>query len=69
MTVQSEAFLILLGLDKYLPMHLEHVERGRQIISAKPSLESIVMVDLADASVYVSTHLDSYICPALATHV
>ncbi|KAL5050889.1 hypothetical protein BDW71DRAFT_171825 [Aspergillus fruticulosus] len=51
MIVQSEAFLTLLGLDNYLPMHLEHMERGRQIITAKPSRESIVMVDLPDASI------------------
>ncbi|KAL5000434.1 hypothetical protein BDV10DRAFT_200154 [Aspergillus recurvatus] len=49
MTVQSEAFMSLLGLDQSLSQRFEHIERGRQTFSAQPYGTGVVMIDLLDA--------------------
>lgn len=50
MVMRCQAFINLLGLEQSLPVHLEHVERGRDIITAQSHGEKIVMVNLQEAS-------------------
>jgi hypothetical protein len=44
----------LLGLDTSLPVYLEHTERGRQTVPAQSLQDGILMIDLDEASMYVS---------------
>ncbi|KAL3472379.1 hypothetical protein BJX99DRAFT_235642 [Aspergillus californicus] len=50
MTVQTAAFMDLLGLDRAFPLVLEKMERGRHPVSGRPSGVPIVMVDFQRAS-------------------
>ncbi|KAJ5086208.1 hypothetical protein N7532_010979 [Penicillium argentinense] len=52
MLMQSRAFMNLLGLEQSLPVLLEHVEHGRDVIIAQSYGENIAMVDLQDASIH-----------------
>jgi hypothetical protein len=49
MILRSEAFMNLTGLERSLPVLLEHVERGREAIPTESSGGNIVMVDLDEA--------------------
>ncbi|KAL4932596.1 uncharacterized protein BDV17DRAFT_300053 [Aspergillus undulatus] len=54
MTLQTGAFMKLLGLNTSLPVYLEHIERGRQIVPAQSLQDGIVMVDLEEASILLN---------------
>jgi hypothetical protein len=63
MVMQSEAFMNLLGLEKSLPVLLEHIERGRKAIPAQSYGAKIVMADLQEASMYVNTSCECVSLP------
>ncbi|KAG2002725.1 hypothetical protein GB937_009597 [Aspergillus fischeri] len=60
MILQNGAFMKLLGLDTSLALYFEHTERGRQTVPAQPLQDGILMIDLDQASMYVSRALLSF---------
>lgn len=63
MVMQSEAFMNLLGLEQSVPVLLEQVERGRIAIPAQACGANIVIVDLQEASLYVSASCEYVFLP------
>lgn len=61
MTVQTTAFMDLLGFDRSFALVPEKMERGRQTVSGHSSGVPIVMVDFQRASEYVVISLPKMI--------
>ncbi|KAJ0413013.1 hypothetical protein BJY00DRAFT_306620 [Aspergillus carlsbadensis] len=58
MILRSEAFMNLTGLERSLPVLLEHVERGRETVPAHSRAGKMMMVDLEEAGTLLNAYMD-----------
>ncbi|KAL3442397.1 hypothetical protein BJX65DRAFT_299036 [Aspergillus insuetus] len=57
MILRSVAFMNLTGLERSLPVLLEHVERAREAVPTQSSSGNMVMVDLEEAGVLLNAYM------------